>query len=124
MQGIPRMFRSEFYVLNTTGPGLITRTLVENPDFARQVKVLFPEDVCNDRTWHQFGNYGVHMMEGSWRGGSFLSRRLGNYWQARTMRKLMKESRALGKTRQLLPKGAAAEASTAEVLKAQALTSK
>ncbi|HLX68553.1 MAG TPA: glycosyltransferase, partial [Verrucomicrobiae bacterium] len=46
MTGIPSLFHSEFHVLNTTGPGLLSRTLAENPDVARQVTVLFPEDVC------------------------------------------------------------------------------
>src|SRR2546426_1369956 len=45
MNGIPRPFRSEFYVLNTTGPGLVSRTLAENPRLAADVTILFPEDV-------------------------------------------------------------------------------
>src|SRR6185437_10420746 len=40
MQGIPRPFRSEFQVLNTTGPGLVSRTLAENPDLAKAVTIL------------------------------------------------------------------------------------
>src|SRR5439155_988054 len=40
MAGIPRPFRSGFDVLNTTGPGLVTRTLAENPQLARTVNVL------------------------------------------------------------------------------------
>ena len=36
MQHIPRFFRSEFHVLNTTGPGLVSRTLAENPDLAKR----------------------------------------------------------------------------------------
>lgn len=100
MQGIPRWFRTDFEVLNTTGPGLISRTLAENPSFAREVTVLFPEDVCDDRTWHHFGNYGVHVMEGSWRArGSYLRRRLANLWEAWASRRGLKESRRLGKTR-------------------------
>ena len=67
MQGIPRLFRSEFQVLNTTGPGLVSRTLAENPELAKDITVLFPDDVCDERTWHQFGDFGVHAMEGSWR---------------------------------------------------------
>ena len=67
MAGIPGMFRSEFYVLNTTGPGLLSRTYAENPDLAGSMTVLFPEDVCDETTWHKFGSFGVHLMNGSWR---------------------------------------------------------
>jgi mannosyltransferase OCH1-like enzyme len=100
MRGIPKPFRCEFYVLNTTGPGLISRTLAENPTLAKEVTVLFPDDVCDTRTWHQFGKFGVHAMEGSWRGGkSYLRRRLGNLWEAWTMKRLLNESRLLGAMR-------------------------
>jgi hypothetical protein len=100
LKGIPRLFRSEFYVLNTTGPGLLSRTLAEHPNLAQDVTVLFPEDVCDDRTWHQFGKFGVHAMEGSWRTRSgYLRRRLGNLWEAWASRRGMAESRRLGKTR-------------------------
>jgi hypothetical protein len=100
MAGIPRLFRSEFYVLNTTGPGLVTRTLVENPDSARNVTVLFPADVCDAGTSHQFGHYGVHLMEASWRGrGSFLWCKLALAWEMRTRRRMLAESRTLGPTR-------------------------
>ncbi|MEI6390559.1 MAG: glycosyltransferase [Verrucomicrobiota bacterium] len=100
LKGIPHLFRSEFYVLNTTGPGLLSRTLAENPNLAQDVTVLFPEDVCDDRSWHQFGKFGVHAMEGSWRTRSgYLRRRLGNLWEAWVSRRGMAESRRLGKTR-------------------------
>jgi hypothetical protein len=100
MQGIPRMFQADFQVLNTTGPGLLSRTLAENPKLAQEVTVLFPDDVCDHRTWHQFGNFGVHAMEGSWRSrGSYVRRRLGNLWEAWVARQGMAESRRRGKTR-------------------------
>jgi hypothetical protein len=102
MNGIPRWFRPDFYVLNTTGPGLLSRTLAENPNLAKEVTVLFPENVCDERSWHQFGDYGVHLQEGSWRTkGGYIKRRLGNLWEARTRKKLMRESRRLGPTRSL-----------------------
>jgi inositol phosphorylceramide mannosyltransferase catalytic subunit len=102
MQGIPRWFQSEFRVLNTTGPGLLSRTFAEHPDLAKDVTVLFPEDVCNDRTWHQFGDFGVHVMEGSWRGrGNYLRRRLGNLWEAWASRRGLAESRRRGKIRSI-----------------------
>ena len=49
MQGIPRALRCQFYVPNTTGPGLVSRTLVENPFLQDRVSILFPDDVCDER---------------------------------------------------------------------------
>ncbi len=90
---IPRLFRAGFEVLNTTGPGLVTRTLAENPELAAQVHVLFPDDVCDERNFHKFGNYGVHLMAASWRGrGNFLKRKLALLWEARTRKRLKTES--------------------------------
>jgi hypothetical protein len=100
MKGMPPLSKSEFYILNTTGPGLISRTLAENPALAENMTVLFPEDVCDFRYWNRFGDYGVHLMDGSWRiKNSFLHRRLAMYWEAWEMRRLLKESLKLGKTR-------------------------
>ena len=100
MAGIPSLFRSEFEVLNTTGPGLLSRTFAENPDLAARTTILFPDDVRNPENWHQFGKYGVHMMEGSWRSrGGFLCRRLARLWESWTRKQLMKESIELGPTR-------------------------
>jgi inositol phosphorylceramide mannosyltransferase catalytic subunit len=102
MKGIPSLFRTEFEVLNTTGPGLITRTLAENPSLAKDVTVLFPPDVCDDESWHQFGNFGIHLMEGSWRTkGNFLWRRLAWRWEARARQRFLPESRRLGRTRRV-----------------------
>jgi inositol phosphorylceramide mannosyltransferase catalytic subunit len=98
--GAPPLFRSEYRVLNTTGPGLLTRTLAENPGLRSKVTVLFPEDVCDENNWNQFGDLGVHFMEGSWRTKSTrIWRRLAQRWEHREMQKLLKESRKLGKTR-------------------------
>jgi hypothetical protein len=100
IEGIPRLFRAEFHVLNTTGPGLVSRTLAENPDLLGDVTILFPEDVCDERTWHQFGTFGVHAQEGSWRSrGSYLRRRLANLWEVWARRQALKESRLRGKIR-------------------------
>jgi len=102
MRGLPWLFRQEFHVLNTTGPGLLSRTLAEDPHLAPQVTVLFPEDVCDRRTWHQFGDFGVHLMEGSWRTkGGYLRRRLANLWETWSVRRSLPESRRRGKTRSL-----------------------
>ncbi len=80
----------------------MARTFAENPALAKGVTVLFPDDVCDANSWHQFGTLGAHLMEGSWRTrGSHLRRRLGNLWEAWTMRRGLRESRANGKTRPL-----------------------
>jgi hypothetical protein len=99
MSSIPRVFREDFYVLNSTGPGLISRTLAENPDIARSVTVLFPSDVCDLGARHQFGNYGVHLMRASWRKGNRFRRRLSSLWQDWKQRKLLVQSQRLGPTR-------------------------
>lgn len=102
MQGIPPLFRSEYYVLNTTGPGLVSRTLAENPQLARDITILFSDDVCDESTWHQFGNFGVHAQEGSWRSkNGYVRRRLANLWESWARRRLVCESRARGKSRSL-----------------------
>ena len=100
MKGVPPLSGTEFYVLNTTGPGMLSRTLAENLDLAQDMRVLFPEDACDVKLWNRFGDYGVHLMNGSWRiSRNFLVRRLSMYWEAWTMDKLIEESRKLGKTR-------------------------
>jgi len=101
MRHIPPWFRRDYEVLNTTGPGLLTRTLAENPELAKDVTVLFPVDVCDSSTWHQFGDYGVHAMEGSWRSGSLLHRKLRNHWESRIAKRGLEESRKLGPKREL-----------------------
>jgi hypothetical protein len=99
---IPRLFREEFLVLDTTGPGLVSRTLAEYPDAADQVAVLFPEDVCDAGSWHCFGQYGVHLQQDSWRKrNNFLRRRLAILWRSSMRRTLRKESLKLGKARSL-----------------------
>ena len=99
---IPRLFRESYYVLDTTGPGLVSRTLAEFPDAAAQVKVLFPPDVCDTSKWHQFGDYGVHLQEGGWRSQkNFWRRRLTLLWESRTQAAGLRESLALGPTRSL-----------------------
>lgn len=103
LRGIPALFRRDFEVLNTTGPGLLTRTLVEQPRAAQHVTVLFPTvscDVCDSANWHRFGHYGVHLMEASWRdAGSFLRRKAALLWEGRTRRRQLAQSRARGHTR-------------------------
>ena len=101
LRGAPLLFRSEYVVLNTTGPGLLSRTLAECPELAKTVTILFPGDVCDEENWNRFGDFGVHFMDGSWRmTSSRIWRRLGQRWEHWEMQRLMKKSRELGKTRQ------------------------
>jgi hypothetical protein len=102
MRGVPLFSKAEHHVLYTTGPGLVSRTLAENPALAETVTVLFPEDVCDPRTWNVFGNFGIHLMEGTWRPStSVVRRRLAQQWEVWAMRRLIRQSRRLGKTRRL-----------------------
>jgi len=100
LRGIPRFFQPSFFAPVTTGPGMVSRTFAENPEVVRNVAILFPDDVCDERTWHQFGNFGVHAQQGSWRlDGSYLRRRLANLWESWARRRLMRESLVRGRTR-------------------------
>lgn len=102
LRGIPRFFQPPFFAPVTTGPGMVSRTFAENPELMEDVTILFPDDVCDERTWHQFGNFGVHAQQGSWRSASsYLRCRLANLWESRARRRLMRESRARGKTRSI-----------------------
>jgi hypothetical protein len=106
MRGIPRLFHPEFLILNTTGPLLVSRTLAENPALADTITVLFPDDVCDNRNRHKFGNFGVHLMEASWRAKyGRLRRYVAGFWEVWTYHRLLKESRKLGKTRQAASNG-------------------
>jgi inositol phosphorylceramide mannosyltransferase catalytic subunit len=103
MAGVPRLSRSAHHVLYSTGPGLLSRTLAENPSLATDVTVLFPEDVSDVDSWHRFGDFGVHLMEGTWRPEtSYLRRRLSVKWEAFLVKRLQSASRRLGKTRRAI----------------------
>jgi hypothetical protein len=100
LKGIPPSLADDFYILNTTGPGLVSRTLAENPQLAGTMNILFPEDVCDRKSWHHFGSYGVHHMAGSWRRpAGYLSRRLTRIWEHWNVRRIMAEGRSRGGTR-------------------------
>jgi hypothetical protein len=82
MRGYPPILRGEYLVLNTTGPGLISRTLAENPELGKKVKVLFPKDLSDSATWNRFGELGIHLMDGSWRTkGNFFRRKTVQFWE-------------------------------------------
>jgi len=110
MHGVPFLSREQFYVLNSTGPGLVSRTFAEDPESAADVSILFPEDVCDPDTWNRFGEYGTHMHEGSWRDKqSFIRRKLADYFELRVFRQMRAQSVRLGKTRRLSGKTTAAK---------------
>jgi inositol phosphorylceramide mannosyltransferase catalytic subunit len=104
MSGFPAISKSDFYVLNSTGPGLASRTFAENPELARTVTVLFPDDVCDLNKWNLFGDVGVHLMLGDWRvkKGS-VRKRLAQRLEFWKMSRLIKQSNAIGKTRRHKP---------------------
>jgi hypothetical protein len=111
------LLREDYWVLNTTGPGLISRTLAENPQLAQTVLVLFPDDVCDRRTWHHFGGFGVHLMDGTWRKRrGFLVNRLLLFWEDWKMNSFSRESAKRGKTRQFQHQRTAEDAAPANVL--------
>jgi mannosyltransferase OCH1-like enzyme len=100
LRDVPAMFRSDFEVLCSTGPGLVTRTYASEPRMAEHVTVLFPPNVCDSANWHLFGSYGIHYMDGSWRDkGGFLHRKLAGWWEVRMRTKLLAESLGLGPKR-------------------------
>jgi inositol phosphorylceramide mannosyltransferase catalytic subunit len=102
IKSVPRILRNEFFVYDTTGPGLVSRTLAEYQAAGDQVRVLFPPDVCDPLGWHCFGSYGVHLQSGSWRKPrSFLRRYVNRLWEAATRRALLRESLTRGGKRSL-----------------------
>jgi inositol phosphorylceramide mannosyltransferase catalytic subunit len=102
MKSIPRVFRDEFFVLATTGPGLVSRTLAEYRGARDQVKVLFPEDVRDPNSWYCFGAYGVHLQVGTWRKRKGLVPRVVHrLWESTTRKALLKESLKRGTKRSL-----------------------
>jgi hypothetical protein len=102
VKSIPRIFRSDFQVLATTGPGLVSRTLAEYPGARDQVKVLFPEDVCDPTSWFCFGSHGVHLQVGTWRRQKGLARRvLYRHWESMRRKTLLSASLKRGGKRAL-----------------------
>jgi glycosyltransferase involved in cell wall biosynthesis len=100
LRGIPALSRTDYQVLNTSGPGLVSRTLAEDSERGKLVTVLFPDDVIDTSKWNRFGDLGVHLMQGSWRPSrSYLRNRLAHRLEAAQLRGLLKDSVKLGKTR-------------------------
>jgi len=102
LKSIPRMFRGEEFVLVTTGPGLVSRTLAEYPGSREEVKVLFPDDIFDRNNWHCFGSFGIHLQVGTWRKRQGLVHRvLRREWEAWVRKSLLNESMKRGRTRTL-----------------------
>jgi hypothetical protein len=102
MRGSPPLIKDDYFVINSTGPGLVSRTLAENPELARMVTVLFPEDVCDVRNWNRFGDYGVHLADSSWRPRrNFVRSRFSGYCWLWLQHRRVKQALRLGKTRRL-----------------------
>lgn len=102
LRGLPWPLREELEVIYSTGPGLISRTFAEYDRHGdAPVRILFPSDVCDKkRCWNLFGNYGIHLGEGSWRArhGS-IKRRWLNYLGKRNEAQAIRWSKKLGPTR-------------------------
>lgn len=102
MRGAPPLIGDECLVLNSTGPGLVSRTLAERADLAPLVTILFPEDVCDPRAWNCFGDFGVHLMDSTWRADrSFMRAKFSDYCGRWIQRRRVKESLKLGKSRSI-----------------------
>lgn len=100
LRSIPRWARQPYVAPASTGPGLVSRTLAERPDLAPGVTVLFPRDVCCQNGWHTFGEFGVHLMQGSWRRRSgFVRDRLTRWWERRAIARAVSFGQALGPER-------------------------
>lgn len=100
MRGTPPLLGDEFFVINSTGPGMVSRTLAENAELARMVTVLFPDNVCNTSNWNHFGEYGIHLMNRSWQfQRSFVHEKVASYCWRQIQRNRVKESQKLGKSR-------------------------
>jgi inositol phosphorylceramide mannosyltransferase catalytic subunit len=96
--GVPPLSKPEHEILYSTGPGIVSRTWCEETAAAASVTVLFPDDVCDVAAWNRFGEFGVHLMDGSWRSeGTFLRRRLAQRWEVFRVRQLVERRRAEGR---------------------------
>jgi hypothetical protein len=94
-QGLPKTLRRELFVIYTTGPGLVSRTFAEYGNREAPVEILYDGDVCDKASWNQFGSYGVHMMQSSWRKSlGSLRRRILNHQARRNEDRAIAAARA------------------------------
>jgi inositol phosphorylceramide mannosyltransferase catalytic subunit len=101
MRGSPPFLYDEFFIINSTGPGVVSRTLAENKDLAKTVTILFPEDVCDVRNcWNLFGGWGVHLADSSWRKKkSYVHDKFSGYCWRWIQYRNVQRARRLGKSR-------------------------
>jgi|SRR5271157_826778 len=102
MRGTPPPCKDQFFIINSTGPGVVTRTFAESGELAKTVTILFPNDVdvCDVEDWNHFGEYGIHLADSSWRSSKgFVRDKIAGYWWRWIQNRRVKESRRLGKTR-------------------------
>jgi hypothetical protein len=100
LRGAPLLSGTDYLVFTTTGPGLISRTLAENSELAKTVTILFPADVCDVGNWYCFGEFGIHLMDASWRPPrGILKRHFAPEWAGKVQQWSLKQSAKLGKTR-------------------------
>ncbi len=106
MRGSPPLLDDEFFILNSTGPGLISRTLAENKELAKTVAILFPDDVCDvHNCWNLFGHWGVHLADSSWRKRkSYVHDKFSGYCWRWIQYRNVQRARRLGKSRNHLGK--------------------
>jgi hypothetical protein len=101
LRGCPPLLYDEFFVINSTGPGLVSRTFAENKDLASMGTILFPDDVCDVNNWNCFGDYGAHLMDSSWRlKRSYVRRKFTDFYWRWLQYRSVKQSMKLGKLRQ------------------------
>lgn len=101
MRGSPPFLYDEFFILNSTGPGLVSRTLAENKELAKTVTVLFPDDVSDVRNcWNLFGYWGVHLADSSWRKKkNYVHDKFSGYCWRWIQHRNVQRARRLGKSR-------------------------
>jgi inositol phosphorylceramide mannosyltransferase catalytic subunit len=104
LKPIPEIFRKDFFVLCSTGPGLVSRTIAEQPDISKGLTILFPDDVNDRRCWNHFGDFGVHLAAGEWRKSSGgpkkgIERFIYARWFEWMRNKQLKESHKIGPKR-------------------------
>lgn len=97
---IPAWMQMQYRIPMATGPGVLSRTFAENTELQSKVTILFPHDVRDLKAWHQFGDFGPHMMQGSWRPPyGVLRTRIMRFWETRKCRQLFEISGASGPAR-------------------------
>lgn len=94
-RSLPRLLQSDLYVIYSSGPGLVSRSLAEYATTAEGIHVLFPPDMCDRRYWNLVGSYGVHLMQSSWRTRQGFRTRLINLLSRRVEARALKLAKPL-----------------------------